>query len=76
MPVSSTRVTKQLGNTIRKLREEAGMTQAQLAEKADLKTNFVGEVERAEKVASIETVVRIAAGLGMSGEKLLGKAKL
>ncbi len=69
-------VAKKLGITIRKLRDEAGMTQATLAEKADLKPNFIGEIERAEKVPSIDTVIRIARGLGVTGEKLLGHAKL
>lgn len=76
MPAGSNRIAKQLGLTVRKLRDEAGMTQATLAEKADLKPNFIGEIERAEKIPSIDSVVRIARGLGITGEKLLGRAKL
>ena len=76
MPVSGNRIAKQLGITIRAVREELGMTQADLAEKAGLGANFIGEIERAEKLASIETVVLIAGGLVMTGEKLLGRAKL
>jgi XRE family transcriptional regulator, regulator of sulfur utilization len=76
MPVSRNRVSKQLGNTIRELRVGIGMTQATLAEKAGLQPNFIGEIERAEKLASVETLIRIANGLGMTGERLLGIAKL
>lgn len=76
MPVSRNRIPKQLGAAIRAVREELKLTQADLAEKAGLGSNFIGEIERAEKLASIETVVRIANGLGMTGEKMLGRAKL
>jgi len=47
-----------------------------LAENADLTLNYIGEVERGQKLASIETVVRIARGLGMTGAELLRKAHL
>ena len=76
MPVSRSRICKQLGHSVRSLREEAGLTQMKLAENAGLGLNFIGEVERAEKVASVETLVKIAAGLGTTAEKLLGRAKL
>lgn len=76
MPAGAERIPEKLGRTIRKLREEAGLSQASLAEKANLQPNYLGEVERAEKIASIETVVKIATGLGMTGERLLGRAKL
>jgi len=76
MPAGADRIQEKLGRTIRKLREEASLSQATLAEKAGLQPNYVGEVERGEKLASIETVVRIAQGLGITGERLLAHAKL
>ena len=41
------------------------MSQELLAEKADLHHNFIGEIERGEKAASIDTLVKIAHALGV-----------
>lgn len=76
MPSDETRILKQLGDTVRRLRMEAGISQIDLAEKAGLNHNFVGEIERAEKVASVVTVVRLATALGAKGADLLGRARL
>ena len=54
---------KVLGETIRVYREEAGLSQEALAEKAELHRNYIGEVERGEKAATIDTLVKIAGGL-------------
>ena len=70
------RISRQFGATIRRLRGEAGMSQMTLAEKSGLNHNFVGEIERAEKLASVVTVARLASGLGMKGSDLMAKAKL
>jgi transcriptional regulator with XRE-family HTH domain len=71
MPSDFSLLPKQLGCTVRKLRIEAGMSQLVLAEKADLALNFVGEIERGEKNASLETTLRLARALGISGAELL-----
>ena len=70
------RIPRQFGVTIRRLRGEAGLSQMALAEKSGLNHNFVGEIERAEKLASVVTVSRLASGLGMKGSELMAKAKL
>lgn len=76
MPADEIRIPKQLGATVRRLRTDAGISQIDLAEKAGLNHNFLGEVERAEKLPSIVTVVRLAQALGMKGSDLLARAKL
>jgi transcriptional regulator with XRE-family HTH domain len=53
-----------------------GLTRMALAEKAGLTLNYVGEVERGESLASLETIVRIAGGLGITGGELLKRAGL
>ena len=45
---------------MRRYRKKAGLTQEQLAEKADLNPKYLGEVERGEKIISIEALLRIA----------------
>jgi transcriptional regulator with XRE-family HTH domain len=54
---------KALGETIRSLRKEAGLSQEVLAERADLHHNYVGELERGEKAATVDTLVKIAKAL-------------
>ena len=71
MPSDLSLLPKQLGRTVRQLRIEAGLSQSALAEKADLALNFVGEIERGEKNASLETTLRLARALGLSGAELL-----
>lgn len=56
----------QLGERIRELRKAWGLTQEQLAERADVHVSFVGNVERGENVPSIKTLRRIAKALGVS----------
>lgn len=73
MPSDLSLLPKQLGRTVRLLRIEAGFTQSALAEKADLALNFVGEIERGEKNASLETTLRLARALGISGSELLNR---
>jgi len=56
---------KIIGESIRKHRKEAGMTQEKLAEKSDLHPVYVGEVERGEQAVSVHALVRIARALGV-----------
>lgn len=56
-------VSKILGENIRAARVKAGLSQEQLAEKADLSRNYIGNVERAEYKITVETLARIAKAL-------------
>jgi len=76
MPSDLKRLPQRFGETVRQLRIESGQSQMVLAEKADLTHNYVGEIERGEKLASLETVVRLAYGLGIRGADLLARAKI
>jgi transcriptional regulator with XRE-family HTH domain len=62
---------KVVGKTIRKYRNRAGISIERLAEKADLHHNYVGEIERGEKAASLDTLVKLAKGLGVRPHCLL-----
>ncbi len=50
---------KILGKRVRELREERRMTQAKLAEQADLSTNYIGEIERGEAQATLDSLFAI-----------------
>ena len=67
---------KVLGTTVRALRLKAGFSQMVLAERADLTLNYVGEIERGEKLASLETVLKLAKALNLTGAQLLARAEL
>ena len=54
---------KALAEAIREYRKKAKMTQARLAEEANLSSKDIGEVERMEKGISVDTLVRIARAL-------------
>lgn len=62
---------KILGANIRKYRKQIGITQEQLAEKIGRSVNYIGMIERGEKVPSLKTFVLIANTLGTSTDVLL-----
>ena len=60
-----------LGKQIRKQRKEKKYTLEQLAEKLDVSTTFIGQIERAKGIPSHETLVKIANVLEISIDSLL-----
>lgn len=48
-----------LGRRIRTERQKRHYSQASLAEKLDVSTNFVGQIERADRKPSLDTLVNI-----------------
>jgi transcriptional regulator with XRE-family HTH domain len=75
MPFNS-RLPKEFGKTVRGLRLAADLTQMALAERADLTLNYIGEIERGEKLVSLETIMKVAGAFGITGAELLRKAGL
>lgn len=59
-----------LGNKIRTERQMRGITQEQLAERADISTNFMSLIENGRNM-SVETLVKISEILGVSVDYLL-----
>jgi transcriptional regulator with XRE-family HTH domain len=51
---------KIIGDAIRLYRKKAKLTQEKLAELADLNPKYLGEIERGEKIISIEALLRVA----------------
>lgn len=52
-----------LGKTIRKLRKEKHLTQEELAEKADIDTNYLAKIETAQVNTTVRYLIMIARGL-------------
>lgn len=59
------------GKHLKKLREERGMTQEQLAIAADIPVNQVGRIERGEVNTTISTLFALANGVSANPEVLL-----
>ena len=62
-----------LGNRIRELRLKAGMSQEALAEAANLHRNMIGLLERGQRSASLQTMVKVAKALKVRPKQLLWK---
>jgi transcriptional regulator with XRE-family HTH domain len=57
---------KALGGRIQQRRRQLGLSQQDASEKLNLSISFFSRVERGEKIASLETLVKIANSFGLS----------
>ena len=60
-----------IGKNIRKYRLEKKLRQEDLAERAGLSTNYIGMVERGEKIPALETFITILNVLEVSADVIL-----
>ena len=58
--------TKQFGLCVRRYRKQKKMSQEKLAELCDLHPVYIGQLERGEKNASLESIMHICQGLDIS----------
>lgn len=56
-------ILKQFGKQVRDLRKAQGLSQEELAEKADLHYTYIGGVERGERNLSLKSIEKIASAL-------------
>ena len=61
---------KVIGERIRKYRKREGLNQEQLAERCGLHATYIGQLERGEKNATLESMGKIVKGLNISFETL------
>lgn len=59
------------GNNVRKLRLALGLSQEELAEKANLHRNYIGGIERGERNLGLINLVELARALSVKPAKLL-----
>jgi len=56
-------IKKQFGVRLYQLRTEAGMTQAKLAQKADLSIDLISRIERGDRSPSFDSIERLSGAL-------------
>ena len=66
---------RDLGATVRKRRVALGLSQEQLAERADLHWTYIGGIERGERNVGLLNIVKIARALNTSPSRLLADVR-
>ena len=64
-------IKKKFGVRLFQLRNKPGMTQAELAEKADLSIDSISRMERGDRAPSLESLESLAHALGVEPMELL-----
>ena len=62
------------GKTVASLRKQRGISQEDLAFRSGISRSYMGVIERGEKSPSVDTIARVARGLGMSLSELFSAA--
>jgi len=63
-----------VAQNLRRLRQDRGLTQEELADRAGLNRNYVGMVEREENAPTVDTLEALAKALKVDPSTLLVKA--
>lgn len=66
-------IAKVIGQRIRNYRTQKGLSQEKLAELAGCHPTYVGQLERGEKNATLESVEKIASAMDLSLSELFDK---
>lgn len=66
-------ITKILGRRIRSYRTSKGLSQEKLAELSGCHSTYIGQIERGEKNATIESIEKICSALNVSLSELFEK---
>ncbi|MDT7043671.1 helix-turn-helix transcriptional regulator [Candidatus Nitronereus thalassa] len=69
------RVLMAFGEALRKFRLDAGLSQEELAARADLHRTYVGDVERGERNVSLVNMVKLSEASGVKLSRVLKEAE-
>lgn len=70
-PTQKLDVQVRFAMNMRRLRKSKGLTQEQVAERAELHPNYISSVERGERNISLRNIEKIAIALGVEMAELL-----
>lgn len=74
MELSQCEFLRKLGNEICAVRKRLGMSQTELAEKADLSVTYISKIECGHKNISAYTLARITEALNVASSEIIEKA--
>ncbi len=63
--------TREIGNKLLAIRKRAGMTQMELAEKADLSHRTYADIERGTSNMRVDTIIKICNALHITPDEIL-----
>jgi transcriptional regulator with XRE-family HTH domain len=69
--VSSEGVALRFGQNLRRCRQLAGLSQEELGERASLHRTEIGKLEKGERLARIDTLLRLAGAMAIRPEELV-----
>lgn len=61
------------GAVLRKLRQDAGLSQEELAARAELSRSTIDKCERRERLPSLEILIKLATGLNTKASEIVQK---
>jgi len=64
-------VALRFGQNLRRCRQQSGLSQEELGERASLHRTEIGKLEKGERVARIDTLVRLAGAMAIRPEELV-----
>jgi transcriptional regulator with XRE-family HTH domain len=64
-------VRQLFGTTLRRLREEAGLTQEDVADRADVHWTYLSQIENGKRTPGLENIVHLAKAIGVTPAELL-----
>lgn len=75
MPVPRSSFHLAFGRAIREIRHELGISQEELALRADIQRSYLGGIERGERNPSLTNIVKIARTLEVPPSEILRRAE-
>jgi transcriptional regulator with XRE-family HTH domain len=67
----SAEVALRFGQNLRRCRQLAGLSQEELGERASLHRTEIGKLEKGERLARIDTLIRLAGAMAIRPEELV-----
>jgi transcriptional regulator with XRE-family HTH domain len=74
VPDPAAKLQRQIGQVVRFERQARKLTQQELAFEAELSLTYIGEIERGQRMISVDTLLRVARALNLTAAQLLAKA--
>ncbi len=65
-----------VAKNLKRLRREKGISQEELADKAEINRNYIGMIERSENAASVDMLEKLSEALEVEAAEFFAKNKI